>query len=151
MYQASDVMTTNVTTIAPDATVDEAIGVLLDNQISGLPVVDARGMLGGMISEFQLLETVFDPQIRNETVRGFMTKDVIAVDDGALLADVASLFIMHRIRLVPVLRDGQLVGLITRRDLLRYVAKAGDQINTFLNEVRRYATERSKEAALSVT
>ena len=150
MYQASDVMTTNVTTIAPDATVDEAIGVLLDNQISGLPVVDARGMLVGMISEFQLLETVFDPQIRNESVRGFMTRDVIAVDDGALLADVASLFIMHRIRRVPVLRDGQLVGLITRRDLLRYVAKAGDQIDTFLNEVRRFATERSKEAALSV-
>ena len=150
MYQASDVMTTNVTTIAPDATVDEAIGVLLDNQISGLPVVDARGMLVGMISEFQLLETVFDPQIRNESVRGFMTRDVIAVDDGALLADVASLFIMHRIRRVPVLREGQLVGLITRRDLLRYVAKAGDQIDTFLNEVRRFATERSKEAALSV-
>jgi CBS domain-containing protein len=150
MYQASDVMTTNVTTIAPDATVDEAIGVLLDNQISGLPVVDARGMLVGMISEFQLLETVFDPQIRNESVRGFMTRDVIAVDDGALLADVASLFIMHRIRRVPVLRDGQLVGLITRRDLLRYVAKAGDQIDTFLNEVRRFATERSKEAAVSV-
>jgi CBS domain-containing protein len=150
MYQASDVMTTNVTTIAPDATVDEAIGVLLDNQISGLPVVDARGMLVGMISEFQLLETVFDPQIRNESVRGFMTRDVIAVDDGALLADVASLFIMHRIRRVPVLREGQLVGLITRRDLLRYVAKAGDQIDTFLNEVRRFATERSKEAAVSV-
>lgn len=150
MYQASDVMTTNVTTIAPDATVDEAIRVLLDNQISGLPVVDARGMLVGMISEFQLLETVFDPQIRNESVRGFMTRDVIAVDDGALLADVASLFIMHRIRRVPVLREGQLVGLITRRDLLRYVAKAGDQIDTFLNEVRRFATERSKEAALSV-
>lgn len=150
MYQASDVMTTNVTTIAPDATVDEAIGVLLENQISGLPVVDARGMLVGMISEFQLLETVFDPQIRNESVRGFMTRDVIAVDDGALLADVASLFIMHRIRRVPVLRDGQLVGLITRRDLLRYVAKAGDQIDTFLNEVRRFATERSKETALSV-
>ncbi|HVW39208.1 MAG TPA: CBS domain-containing protein [Pirellulales bacterium] len=148
MYQASDVMTTNVTTIAPDATVDEAIGVLLDNQISGLPVVDARGMLVGMISEFQLLETVFDPQIRNESVRGFMTRDVIAVDDGALLADVASLFIMHRIRRVPVLRDGQLVGLITRRDLLRYVAKAGDQIDTFLNEVRRFATERSKEAVV---
>jgi CBS domain-containing protein len=150
MYQASDVMTTNVTTIAPDATVDEAIRVLLENQISGLPVVDARGMLVGMISEFQLLETVFDPQIRNESVRGFMTRDVIAVDDGALLADVASLFIMHRIRRVPVLRDGQLVGLITRRDLLRYVAKAGDQIDTFLNEVRRFATERSKEAAVSV-
>lgn len=150
MYQASDVMTTNVTTIAPDATVDEAIRVLLDNQISGLPVVDARGMLVGMISEFQLLETVFDPQIRNESVRGFMTRDVIAVDDGALLADVASLFIMHRIRRVPVLREGQLVGLITRRDLLRYVAKAGDQIDTFLNEVRRFATERSKEAAVSV-
>lgn len=150
MYQASDVMTSNVTTIAPDATVDEAIRVLLDNHISGLPVVDARGMLVGMISEFQLLETVFDPQIRNESVRGFMTRDVIAVDEGALLADVASLFIMHRIRRVPVLRDGQLVGLITRRDLLRYVAKAGDQIDTFLNEVRRYATERSKEGAVSV-
>lgn len=149
MYQASDVMTTDVTTIGPEATVDEAIHVLLENQISGLPVIDARGMLVGMISEFQLLETVFDPQIRSEPVRGFMTKDVIAVDSGALLADVASLFIMHRIRRVPVLRDGRLIGLITRRDLLRYVAKAGDQIDAFLNEVRRYATERSKEATLS--
>jgi CBS domain-containing protein len=150
MYQAGDVMTTSVTTIAPEATVDEAIRILLENQISGLPVVDARGMLAGMISEFQLLETVFDPQIRDEPVCGFMTKDVISVEEGASLADVASLFIMHRIRRVPVLRGGQLVGLITRRDLLRYVAEAGDQIDTFLSEVRRFSAKRAQSASLAV-
>jgi CBS domain-containing protein len=130
--------------------VDEAIRILLENQISGLPVVDARGMLAGMISEFQLLETVFDPQIRDEPVCGFMTKDVISVEEGASLADVASLFIMHRIRRVPVLRGGQLVGLITRRDLLRYVAEAGDQIDTFLSEVRRFSAKRAQSASLAV-
>lgn len=144
MYTAGDVMQTKVITISPDSTVQEAIGILLKNHISGAPVIDGRGSLVGVISEFQLLETVFDPRLCNENVQAFMTKDVISVSERALLAEVATLFITHRIRRLPVVRGGQVVGLVTRSDLLRYVTESGEEITGFLHAVRKYAESRSK-------
>lgn len=144
MYQASDVMIREVTTISADATVDDAIRILLEHRIGGVPVVDSRGMLVGMICEFHLLETVFAPHILCEPVRAFMRKDVISVSEDMLLADVASILTMHHLRRVPVLRDGQLIGLITCNDLLRYVSESGEQIDAFLHDVEKYATEPSQ-------
>lgn len=150
MYQASDVMIKKVTTISADATVDDAIRTLLEHRIGGVPVVDSRGMLVGMICEFQLLETVFAPQIMREPVRTFMRKDVISVSEDALLADVASILTMHHLRRVPVLRDGQLIGLITCNDLLRYVSETGEQIDAYLHDVEKYATEPSQSPTAAV-
>jgi CBS domain-containing protein len=126
MYTARDVMCSDVITISVDATVGDAMRVLLEKDISGAPVVDEQGELVGIVSELQLLEAVYTPQIKKHSLRNFVTKNVLSVTENALLSDVANILVLHRIRRVPVLRDGRLVGIVSRRDLLRYALEAGE-------------------------
>lgn len=121
MSQASQVMTKSLITISPDMSATETIRTLLKNKISGAPVVDSDGQLVGIISEFKLLNVVFDELTSNQPVSELMTTDVITVDENAPLCDVAQVFISLRIRRLPVLKDGKLVGQISRRDVLRCI------------------------------
>jgi CBS domain-containing protein len=136
MYQAKDAMNTKVVSIRPEATIEEAIRLLLKHDVSGVPVVDAKGNLCGIISEFQLLEVVYDPNLKGAQVQGFMTRDVMTIDESTLLATVANLFIVHRIRRVPVVRNGRVVGIVSRRDLLRYIIETGSKIENFFDELK---------------
>jgi CBS domain-containing protein len=136
MYQAKDTMNTAVISIRPEATIEEAIRLLLEHDISGVPVIDDKGRLCGIISEFQLLEVVYDPNLRGAQVQGFMTRDVLTIDESTLLASVANLFIVHRIRRVPVVRDGRVVGIVSRRDLLRYIVETGSKIQNFFDNLK---------------
>jgi CBS domain-containing protein len=136
MYQAKDAMNKEVIFIRPEATIEEAIRMLLENDVSGMPVIDNAGRLCGIISEFQLLEVVYDPNLKGAQVQGFMTRDVITIDETALLATVANLFIVHRIRRVPVVREGKVVGIVSRRDLLRYIVDKGSKIENFFDELK---------------
>ena len=136
MYTAKDVLRKDVITIPSDATVGEAIRILLENQISGAPITDREGTLVGVVSEFPLLEVVYSPELKTAPVSQFMTKEVLTVDEGTMLSDIASIFVAHRIRRVPVLRDGRLVGLVSRPDLLRYAMEAGDELTEFVESAR---------------
>jgi len=129
MYQASDVMTPDVVTLAPETTVEQAMQTLLGQGVSGAPVVDDDGRLVGIISEFRLLEIVFDPALRSLRVADCMTEDVVTVEPSTLLAKVAHLMINHRIRRVPVVSFGQVVGIISRRDLLRYMLEENNSLS----------------------
>lgn len=126
MRRARDVMSRNVVVIRENATVEEAIHSLLKDRVSGAPVVDAEGQLLGIVSEFQLLEAIYRPEVKQELVRDLMTKDVITVTDESILSEVANMFLLHRIRRVPVLCNGEMVGLISRRDLLKCTVDAED-------------------------
>jgi CBS domain-containing protein len=119
MLSARDIMTNDVVTIPADATIKEAIELLTERQISGLPVVDDEGHLVGVLTEFALLAMVYDQDVQTHTVGQHMTQDVITVDIDDPVTRVADLCIVHRIRRVPVTKRGRLVGLIARRDVLR--------------------------------
>lgn len=119
MLTAGAIMTPELVTMRPDASIQEAIDVLLREQISGLPVVDDDGRLVGVITEFALLAIAYDRRVTNHTVGQHMTREVITVDADDPLSRVADLCIVHRVRRLPVLKDGRMVGLIARRDVLR--------------------------------
>jgi CBS domain-containing protein len=118
MLTAQDIMTDNVVTIAPSATVQEAMEILLKNRISGLPVVDFDGRLIGVVTEFALLALAYDAEVRQEKVFKHMTTDVITVAPDDPIRKIADKCITHRVRRVPVVKDGRLVGLVARRDVL---------------------------------
>jgi CBS domain-containing protein len=132
MYKAKDVMCKEVVSISSDSTVEQAIRILLDNNISGAPVVDDNGNLIGIISEFRLLEPIYQPELRSAPITEFMTRDVLTVTEDTMLSDVVSILVVQRIRRVPVVRDGRLVGLVSRPDLIRYVLESGDEIAEFM-------------------
>ena len=119
MLAARAIMTSDVVTIHADASIKEAIELLIERQISGLPVVDDEGHLVGVLTEFALLAMVYDQDVQNHTVGQHMTTDLITVDLDDPVTRVADLCIVHRIRRVPVTKRGRLVGLIARRDVLR--------------------------------
>ena len=141
---AADVMTPDVITVHPDTPLDQVISVMLENRISGVPVMD-KDSLVGIISEGDLLRRVelgTQPR-RSHLLEAFatatslaaeyarthgrkasevMTRAVITVGDDAPIAVIAEVMETHRVKRVPVLRNGKLVGIVSRANLLRALA-----------------------------
>lgn len=138
--RAGDVMTQRVVSVAADASILQAAELMLQNKISGLPVVDADGKLVGVVTERDFLrragaerirprwfEVVIGPKrLADEyarsharTVEQVMTAHPITVSDDAPLEDVLRLMEEHKIKRLPIVHEGRLVGIISRSDLLR--------------------------------
>ncbi|WP_428304086.1 CBS domain-containing protein [Lacipirellula sp.] len=127
MLTARDIMTDRVVTIGPDAFLQEAIELIMLREVSGLPVVDESHRLVGIITEFALLTTAYDPKTACDKVGQHMTAEVLSVNADDPIRKVADQFIVHRVRRVPVLDRGRLVGLISRRDVLKAVYETQPQ------------------------
>ncbi|HKM69693.1 MAG TPA: CBS domain-containing protein [Stellaceae bacterium] len=144
--KAVDVMTPNVVTIWSKASVVEAAKLMLERGISGLPVVNDEGRLTGIVTEgdlFRRVEIGTEPRhsgqsspskssyvllceylkSRGQRVENIMSPDVIRVFENTPLAEVAALLDLKRIKRVPVMRDGKMVGIVSRADLLRALVR----------------------------
>lgn len=124
MMTVNEIMTRQIVTIGADASVRDAIELLLARRISGLPVTDNEGRLVGILTEFALLGLAYDRAIADQAVGDHMTRDVLTVDVNDPVSKVADLCIVHRVRRLPVLEDGKLIGLVTRRDALESIYQA---------------------------
>jgi CBS domain-containing protein len=139
--KAKDVMTPALISVTPDATVLQAARLMLQHHISGLPVVDASGKLVGILSEGDFLrrretatqrrrsrwlEFLMGPgkiaseytQSHGNKVAEVMTTDVRTVGEDTDLERIVELMEKHRIKRVPVMRDGRPVGIVTRSNLM---------------------------------
>ena len=121
MLTARAIMTEDITTVHPEATIKEAIELLLKLGISGLPVCDGEDHLVGVITEYAMLAIAYDHKIQCDTVGQHMTTDVLSIDIDDPINKAADLCIAHRVRRVPVLHNGHLAGLISRRDVLKAI------------------------------
>jgi len=136
MYQIKDAMSSEVVWLRPDVTIEAAIRILLQHSVTGAPVKDDNGRLCGIISQFQLLEVIYDPKVKTARVRDLMTRSVITVEEDDLLGIAANMFVVHRIHRLPVMRDGEVVGIISRSDLLRYSITIGERMDEFFEKLR---------------
>jgi len=125
MCVVQDIMTTDVVTVNQYATAECAIRTLLEHDISGAPAVDDNDQLVGIITEFQLLEAIYAPEVKQHIVRDLMTKTVFTVEEHTSLVDVTDKLVFLRIRRIPVVRGRRVVGIVARRDLIRYVVDHG--------------------------
>jgi len=142
--KAGDIMMKDVVTTGPEASVRELVTLMLERHISGVPVVDGGGRLLGVVSEGDLIRR---PEIDTDRVklgwlrllisdeararefvkshgrkaREVMSQPAISVAADAPLAEVVRLMERHRVKRLPVVEKGKLVGLVTRTDLLRAV------------------------------
>jgi CBS domain-containing protein len=146
--KAKDIMSRPVTIIHEDCTLEDAAKVMLKENIGGLPVVDSNGKLAGMITESDFLakehgipfSRIYAPQLfgewmtkegvekayeaaRNNTVKKIMTRSVVTVSEEDSLEDVITMMLENRVHRIPVIREGVPVGMISRHDLLKLVAK----------------------------
>ncbi len=118
----SDYMATDLVTLSPDTELIHAMRLLLETGISGAPVVDAQGHLVGMLSKKDCLKVALSAAYFQEwggAVRDYMTTPVETLDENLDIVAAAKQFLASPFRRFPVLREGRLVGQISRADLLR--------------------------------
>lgn len=140
--KAQDIMTGNVMTVRPETPIREIAALMVEKHVSGLPVVDGEGHIVGMVSQSDLLHRrevgterkhkwwfrmLADSnamarefvKAHGHTAHDVMTKHIVSVRADADLRDVADILDKQKVKRVPVVRDGKLVGIVTRGDLVR--------------------------------
>jgi len=143
--RAIDVMVKDVVTVHPDTSVADAVKLLAQHDVSALPVVDATNRLIGVISEADLLRRTEIGTEKHrpwwvEAVTGastlahefakshgqhvgeVMTTDVVTADEATPLSEIAALFERKRIKRVPIVKDGELIGIVSRSNLVQALA-----------------------------
>jgi len=118
-----DVMSRNIITVPFYASVDVAVDLMLNNNVSGVPVVDDQGGLKGLITEYDVLELHWTctKSTSFKSCEEFMTKEVKTVQESATLEVAARIFHAASLRRLLVLEGRELVGLLSRRDVLRSI------------------------------
>jgi len=157
---AADVMTLDPLSVAPQTALVEAGRLMLQHRISGLPVTDPRGAVVGVVTEGDLLRRAETGTERHRTgwlaflmgpgrladeyvgaharkVGEVMTRDVVAVGASTGLAEIVQLMEKHRIKRVPVVANGKLVGIVSRSDLVR----------ALVHKLTRQAASRVRDTA----
>ncbi len=119
VLKASDVMTRDVIAISQDSTLAEAIQWLIDKKISGMPVIDKQGKLVGIISEKDILNFAFSGNLRNTQVREAMTREIKSFSPDVDVEQIALAISQHHFRRVPILEGEKIVGIVSRRDIIR--------------------------------
>jgi len=117
--KAADIMTSNVITVKKDVILTEAIALLLRWHISALPVVDDEGKMVGIISEIDLVNLTFDGNAADTIVEEVMVTDIVSFNSNTELADLVQTFSKKHLRRVPIIERGKVVGIVSRRDILR--------------------------------
>jgi CBS domain-containing protein len=122
MEKVRDFMSTELTVLSPDEHVLRAMRLLIDRGLSGAPVLDERGNLLGVLTQRDCLTVAFRTSYHGDEagrVEEYMTRDVETVDADTSLVEVIERFYKSPRRRFPVLDGGRIVGLISRRDVLR--------------------------------
>jgi len=145
--KVSDLMTREVTSVTPETTLKDAAATLAARGISGMPVLDAQGTVVGVVSEADIMVKVggarrggrllgwllepdigLDDRFRAHTVGEAMTAPAISVQPGRPIHEAAKLMAAEGINRLPVVLDGELVGIVTRADVVRAFTRTDDEI-----------------------
>jgi CBS domain-containing protein len=152
--RALDIMTSSVVTATPDMTIHDAAVLFVDNHISGMPVIDADGKVVGIVSQGDLLHRVengtghakrpwwldlLSSSPREQAARyvkehghfvgDVMCDQVISISEDMPLQEIADLMERRHLKRVPVLKDGKLVGIVSRSNLIRALASVTPPID----------------------
>lgn len=140
-----DIMETKVITLSPNTTYEEAAGVLYGNNISGAPVVDENNQIVGMISEKDLFKVLYPfyksfyehpefyadiesreskaKEIRGKKIGIFMSKEIATVTPDTPILTAGAVMLARGIHRLPVMEEGKLVGIISRKSIYRAILK----------------------------
>ncbi|HUI68650.1 MAG TPA: CBS domain-containing protein [Nitrospirota bacterium] len=152
MLTARDIMTRNVVTVKPDTSIEELATILVENEISGVPVVDDAGSLFGIVTENDLISrnkrlhiptviSFLDAAIYLESSRKFedevkrvaatkvgdiCARKVVTITEDVTVVDIATIMAEKKVHLLPVMKDGKVVGIVGKRDMVRAVARQAE-------------------------
>ncbi len=147
MLKAKDIMTKNIISVSPSTTIEELARLLIEHTISGVPVVDNEGRIQGIITQNDLISknsrlhiptivrlfdayiTLGTSKLENDikkmaatTVGDICTKEVITIDEEASVEQIATVMTEKKIHLLPVVKEGKLIGIIGKKDIIKAIA-----------------------------
>jgi CBS domain-containing protein len=150
--RVKDLMTRNVATVGPDATLKEVARLMVKRGVSGVPVVNSEGWVLGVVSEADLIvkaasrpesagvigtllapEAVDERHLAATTAGEAMTAPAVTIDIDRSISEAARRMVEHQVNRLPVLNDGSLVGIVSRGDLVRAFTRSDEEI---LEELR---------------
>ena len=152
MLTAKDIMTRDVVTVKPETTIEALASLLVKHQISGVPVLDNAGTLYGIVTENDLISqnkrlhiptvvSFLDAAIYLESSKKFeqevkritattagdiCTRKVLTITEDTTLVDIATIMDEKKTHLLPVVRNGKMVGIIGKRDVVKAVARQAE-------------------------
>ena len=116
-------MSKDVVTVHPDTPIARVIDLLSEHDITGIPVVDADGCLVGMITEKDIMGLPLGREEIAGRAADYMTRDVVSFDENEDVIAICECLVNHDFRRVPIVSHGKLVGIISRRDLIKYIVE----------------------------
>jgi CBS domain-containing protein len=114
---AKDIMTKDIITVGPSMTIKKLAMTLIKNQISGAPVASKNGNIIGVVSEADIVGK------KGKDVKAIMSKKIISVGEDAPVEEIARLMTTHNIKRVPVMRGEEVVGIVSRADIVSAIAR----------------------------
>jgi CBS-domain-containing membrane protein len=125
--KAADIMTTNVITAKKNMVLTDVMALLLRWHISAMPVVDDEDKMVGIVSEIDLVNLTFGGNAADTTVEEVMVTDIVSFSPNTKLADLVQTFSKRHLRRVPIIDKGKVVGIVSRRDILREMLRRYNQ------------------------
>ena len=123
MLKAKEIMTTDVVSVTKETPIYEAMELLINNEVTGMPVVDDDMTLVGVISEKDCLRLFYaDEEEKNKTVQHFMSQPAVHYKENDSLKTVCDFMMINYFRRVPVTsKNGKLVGILSRPDVIKHI------------------------------
>jgi CBS domain-containing protein len=129
-----EIMTTDVKTIRPEDNIKRLAEMMVKNKIGSLVVVEGSGEVVGIATERDIIEDIIllGKSPEEVKVRDVMTKDIITVNPGDTLEEAAEVMVEHKIKKLPVIDKGRLVGIVTATDLIAYENRLVEKISSLI-------------------
>ena len=129
-----EIMTTNVKTIRPEDTVKKLAEEMIKNKIGSMVVVEGSGEVVGIATERDIIEDVIISGKNSEEIKvqDIMTKGLVSIDPNTTLEEAAEIMVNRKIKKLPVIDRGRLVGIVTATDLIAYENKLVEKISTII-------------------
>ncbi len=121
MFKAKTVMVTDIITVKKQTPIYEAIRILVEHNITGLPVVNEDTTLAGILSEKDVLKLLYETHDKPGVVEDYMSENIVTFDENDNLIDITECLINNNFRRVPITSDGKLAGIISRKDIIKYI------------------------------
>jgi CBS domain-containing protein len=121
MFEIETIMTTDVTTVTRHTPITRVLEIMSEHNVTGLPVVNDDMTLVGIISEKDLLALISDQGDNSAKAEDFMTADIVSFDQDDDLIAICECLTNNHFRRVPIVSQGKLVGIVSRRDIIKYM------------------------------
>jgi CBS domain-containing protein len=124
MSKVKDLMTKRVVTVPEDMDIECICNILVKNSLSGVPVINNKSKIVGFVSERDLISVIASGDFQDKKAKDFMCKKVTTVREDSSVSQVTKIFAVKPIRHLPVVKKGEVIGIISRRDVVKRLLSA---------------------------